>query len=244
MLRPSNLLWFDHRNNIWWRVQITKLLIQFSPASRQFLLLLLLPLRFKYFSKTPGSSSVWSWFLHGRNLDFLQPFPHTWNFALFSNDLLATITILNITWNERESGKIYLYGTVIVLHASNRYSNCCYIHVKTSALTNSAWSQILLFNGVVHIHIWSCFFFFWYVYFINKSVAGWSPEIEVAKVSTVFLQFISQRYERLSLHGRRHCSIKSRDLCVDLNLCGNTWSSILSSDFSLRPLWTFSTTVD
>jgi hypothetical protein len=35
MPNPTHYPWFDHSNNIWWRVQIIKLLImQFSPASR------------------------------------------------------------------------------------------------------------------------------------------------------------------------------------------------------------------
>jgi hypothetical protein len=43
MRRPSNSSWFDHPNNIWWNVQVMKLLImQSSAASRH-----LLPLRAK-----------------------------------------------------------------------------------------------------------------------------------------------------------------------------------------------------
>jgi hypothetical protein len=39
MLCPSHPLWFDHPNNIWWSVQVMKLLImQCSPASHHFLL--------------------------------------------------------------------------------------------------------------------------------------------------------------------------------------------------------------
>jgi hypothetical protein len=38
MPRQSHPLWFDHTNNIWWSVQVTKLLImQSSLASRHFL---------------------------------------------------------------------------------------------------------------------------------------------------------------------------------------------------------------
>jgi hypothetical protein len=37
MLRPSHLLWFDHPNNIWWRVQIIKpIIVQFSTSFSQF----------------------------------------------------------------------------------------------------------------------------------------------------------------------------------------------------------------
>jgi hypothetical protein len=44
MPRPSNPPWFDHSNNIWWSVQIIKLLtMQFPPDPRHFL-----PLRSKY----------------------------------------------------------------------------------------------------------------------------------------------------------------------------------------------------
>jgi len=42
--RPTHLTWPDHPNNVWWRVQIMKLLIiQSFPASRHFL-----PLRSEY----------------------------------------------------------------------------------------------------------------------------------------------------------------------------------------------------
>jgi hypothetical protein len=39
MFIPSNPHWLDHPNNIWWSVQVTKLLImRSSPASSHFLL--------------------------------------------------------------------------------------------------------------------------------------------------------------------------------------------------------------
>jgi hypothetical protein len=51
MSRTSHLLWFDHPNNIWWSVQVMKLLImQSSPVFRHFL-----PLRPKDSAHTPSS---------------------------------------------------------------------------------------------------------------------------------------------------------------------------------------------
>jgi len=52
MPHPSQLPWFDHPNNIWWSVQVMKLLIiQSSPASLHFL-----PLKSKYSYK---HSKLW-----------------------------------------------------------------------------------------------------------------------------------------------------------------------------------------
>jgi hypothetical protein len=54
MPRQSPPPWFDHPNNIWWRVQIMKLLImQFSSASCHSI-----PLRFKYSPKHLFSNTI------------------------------------------------------------------------------------------------------------------------------------------------------------------------------------------
>jgi hypothetical protein len=51
MSRPSHTHWIDRPNNIWWRVQVMKLIImQPSPASRHFL-----RLRSQLFSSAPCS---------------------------------------------------------------------------------------------------------------------------------------------------------------------------------------------
>jgi hypothetical protein len=53
MTRPSHPPWFDHPNNIWWSVQVTKLLImQSSPLFRHFL-----PYLFQKFSSAPCSQT-------------------------------------------------------------------------------------------------------------------------------------------------------------------------------------------
>jgi hypothetical protein len=49
MPHPSNHTCFDHSNNNWWIIQVTKLFImQSSPSSCHFL-----PLRFKYSPQHP-----------------------------------------------------------------------------------------------------------------------------------------------------------------------------------------------
>jgi hypothetical protein len=65
MPRPCHPTWFDHPNNIWWSLQVMKLLImQPSPASRHFLLVTAMKTSHVYPSTPPPHKAATSLITH------------------------------------------------------------------------------------------------------------------------------------------------------------------------------------
>jgi hypothetical protein len=73
MSRPPQPPWFNHPNNIRWRIQVMKFIImQFSPRS------IFLPFRSKYLPQHSVLKNPQTMFLHQRERPSFAPLQHNW----------------------------------------------------------------------------------------------------------------------------------------------------------------------